>query len=72
MAYPFLQGHIVSEQPRKGVLDAHLNTFISVVSDLGYSPATIKIQLTLLRGFIRWVEENHIVTSKKNGGQVYD
>jgi site-specific recombinase XerD len=63
MAYPFTKGHIVSEQPRKSVLGAHLNTFMSVVSDLGYSPATIKTQLTLLKGFIRWAEENHIVAS---------
>ena len=68
MAYPFLQGPIVSEQPRKGVLDAHLNTFMSVVSDLGYSPATIKTQLTLLKGFIRWAEENHIVASNIDEG----
>jgi hypothetical protein len=63
MAYPFLQGNIIFEQPTKGVLDAHLNTFMSVVSDLGYSPATIKTQMTLLKGFKRWAEGNHIVAS---------
>jgi hypothetical protein len=61
MACPFFQGHIVSEQPKKGVLDAHLDTFIPVVSELGYSHATIKTQPTLLKGFIRWAEDNHIV-----------
>jgi site-specific recombinase XerD len=68
MANPVLHGHIVSEQPKKGILDAHLNTFMSVVSDLGYSPATIKTQLTLLKGFIRWAEENHIVASNIDEG----
>ena len=68
MAHPFLKGQIVSEQPRKGVLGAHLNTFMSVVSDLGYSPTTIKTQLTLLKGFIRWAEENHIVASNIDEG----
>jgi hypothetical protein len=68
MAYPFLQGHIASEQPRKGVLGAHRNTFKSVVSDLGYSPATIKTQLTLLKGFIRWAEENYVVVSNIDEG----
>jgi hypothetical protein len=68
MANPFLKGQIVSEQPRKGVLGAHLNTFMSVVSDLGYSPTTIKTQLTLLKGFIRWAEENHIVASNIDEG----
>ena len=68
MAYPFKKGPIVSEQPRKGVLGAHLNTFMSVVSDLGYSPATIKTQLTLLKGFTRWAEENHIVASNIDEG----
>jgi hypothetical protein len=56
MAHPFLKGQIVSEQPRKGVLGAHLNTFMSVVSDLGYSPTTIKTQLKRLKGCIRWAE----------------
>jgi len=68
MAHPFLKSQIVSEQPRKGVLGAHLNTFMSVVSDLGYSPTTIKTQLTLLKGFIRWAEENHIVASNIDEG----
>jgi site-specific recombinase XerD len=68
MAYAFIKGHIASEQPREGVLDAHLNTFMSVVSDLGYSPSTIKTQLTLLKGFIRWVEENRVVASNIDGG----
>lgn len=68
MAYPLFQGHIVSEQPKNGGLDAHLDTFMSVVSDLGYSPATIKTQLTLLKGFIRWVEDNHIVAFNINEG----
>jgi len=61
MAYPFIKGHIVSEQPRKGVLGAHVSTFMTVVSDLGYSPSTIQTQLTLLKGLMRWVEENHVV-----------
>jgi len=68
MAYPSLQGQIVCEQPTKGVLAAHLNTFMSVVSGLGYSPATIKTQLTFLKGFVRWVEENHIVASNIDEG----
>jgi len=63
MAYPFIKGHIVSDQPRKGVLGAHVNTFMSVVSDLGYSPSTIQTQLTLLKGLMRWVEESHVVAS---------
>jgi site-specific recombinase XerD len=63
MAYPFIKGHIVSEKPRKGVLGAHVSTFMTVVSDLGYSPSTIQTQLTLLKGLMRWVEENHVVAS---------
>jgi site-specific recombinase XerD len=68
MAYPFLKDHIVSEQPRKGVLGAHVNTFMSVGSDLGYSSSTIKTQLTLLKGFMRWIEENHVVASNIDEG----
>jgi site-specific recombinase XerD len=68
MAYPFIKGHIVSDQPRKDVLGAHVNTFMSIVSDLGYSPSTIKTQLTLLKGLMRWAEENHVVASNIDEG----
>ena len=68
MAYPFIKCHIVSEQPRKGVLGAHVNTFMSVVSDLGYSPSTIQTQLKLLKSLMRWVEENHVVASNIDEG----
>ena len=37
MAYPFLKGSIVSELLKNGDLGAHVSTFMSVVSDLGYS-----------------------------------
>lgn len=60
MAYPFIKGHIVSEQPRKGVLGAHVSTFMSVVSDLGYSPSTIRTQLQLLTNLVRWIQENDV------------
>jgi len=53
MAYLYIKGHIVSEQPRKGVLGAHVNTFMSVVSDFGYSPSTIQTQLMLFKGLRR-------------------
>jgi site-specific recombinase XerD len=66
MAYPFVNGHIVSEQLKKVVLGAHVNTFISVVSGLGYSPSTIQTQLKLLKSFIRWIEENHVEASNIN------
>jgi len=68
MAYPFIKGHIVSEQPRKVVLGAHVNTFMSVVSDLGYSPSTIQTQFELLKSLMRWVEENHVVASNIDEG----
>ena len=60
MAYLFIKGHIVSEQQRKGILGAHVNTFMSVVSDLGYSPSTIRTQLQLLTNFMRWIQENDV------------
>lgn len=68
MVYPFIKGQIVTEHPRKGVLGTHLNTFLSVVSDLGYSPSTMQTQLKLLKGLMRWVEENHVVVSKMDEG----
>ena len=63
MSYPFIKRHIVSEQSKKVVLSDHFNTFISVVSDLGYSPSTIQTQLGLLKSFLRWIQENGLVFS---------
>ena len=59
----FTKDCIVSERSRKSVLAAHVKTFMSVVSDLGYSPSTIQTQLKLLKSLMRWVEENHVVAS---------
>lgn len=63
-----IKGHIVSGQPKKIVLDAHINTYISIVSDLGYSPSTLRTQFNLLKSFIKWVKENHIVVSNIDEG----
>ena len=68
MADPFTEGHIVSEQQRESALGAHINTFKSIVSDLGYSPSTIRSQLNLLRSFTKWVQGNHVVIAKINEG----
>ena len=68
MANPFAEGHIVSEQQRESALGAHINTFKSIVSDLGYSPSTIRSQLNLLRSFTKWVQGNHVVIAKINEG----
>ena len=68
MADPFAEGHIVSEQQRESALGAHINTFKSIVSDLGYSPSTIRSQLNLLRSFTKWVQGNHVVIAKINEG----
>ena len=63
MANRFTKGHIISERLGKNVLGAHLNTFTSVVSDLGYSPSTIRTQLMLLKNFIKWVQDNDVIVS---------
>ena len=68
MADPFAEGHIVSEQQRESALGAHINTFKLIVSDLGYSPSTIRSQLNLLRSFTKWVQGNHVVIAKINEG----
>jgi hypothetical protein len=48
---------------RDSVLGPQLETFASVVSDLGYSTATIRTQIHLLAGLIRWIQKNEIVIS---------
>jgi site-specific recombinase XerD len=63
MADPLIKKHIVSKHPRKGVLGAHVNSFKTVISDLGYSPSTILTQQQLLKNLIRWVQANDIVIS---------
>jgi len=60
MAHPFIKDHLVSVKPKKDALHAHLITFLSLVSDLGYSPSTILTQLNLLKIFLKWIEENHV------------
>ena len=68
MANPFAEGPIVSEQQRENALGTHINTFKSIVSDLGYSLSTIRSQLNLLRSFTKWVQGNHVVIAKINEG----
>lgn len=63
MANRFTKGYIVSERTRKSVLRTHLNTFMSVGANLGYSPSTIRTQMQLLKNLIKWVQENDVVIS---------
>jgi len=63
MANRNAKGYIFFDQSRKSVLGAHLDTFMSVVSDLGYSPPTIQTQLKLLKSLMRWVQENDLTIS---------
>ena len=63
MANRFTKDYIVSERCRKSVLGTHVNTFMSVVADLGYSSSTMRTQQQLLKNLIRWVQENNIVIS---------
>jgi integrase/recombinase XerD len=68
MADSFKTSYIDSSQQKKDVLVAHLNTFISVVSDLGYSKFTILTQLSLLKNFVNWIEYNHFDASSIDEG----
>jgi site-specific recombinase XerD len=61
MANRFAKDYIVSEQTRKSVLSTHLNTFMSVGANLGYSPSTIQTQMQLLKNLIKWVQENDVI-----------
>ena len=55
-----LKDPVVSERHIESVLGAQLKTFMSVVSNLGYSPSTIRTQLQLLTNFVRWIQENDV------------
>ena len=67
-----LKDPVVSERLIESVLGAHLNTFISVVSDLGYSPSTIRTQLQLLTNFVRWIQENDVGISNIDKSITYN
>jgi len=63
MANRFTKDYIVVERSIKSVLGTHVNPFMSVAADLGYSPSTMRTQLQLLKNLIRWVQENDVVIS---------
>jgi site-specific recombinase XerD len=54
----FLKNHTVAERLNKSVLGPHIETFVSVVSDLGYTPSTIRTQLETLASLTRWIQKN--------------
>jgi len=55
-----LKDSLVSEGYIESALGAHIKTFMSVVSGLGYSPSTIRTQLQLLTNLVRWIQENDV------------
>ena len=59
----FFKDGAAAERLREIVLGPQLDTFVAVVSDLGYSPSTIQTQLQLLANFVRWIQENEVVIS---------
>ena len=59
----YFKNHEVAQRLRGSVLGPQLDTFASVVSDLGYSHWTIRTQLHLLAGLVRWIQKNEIVLS---------
>ena len=61
MANQFTNDYIVSGRSKKR--RTHINMFLSVSADLGYSPSTMRTQQQLLKGFMRWIKENHVVAS---------
>jgi len=63
MLEQFFKDHAAAERLREGVLGPQLDTFAAVVSDLGYSPSTIRTQLQLLANLVRWIQENEVVIS---------
>ena len=62
----FLKDQAVAERLEQSVLGSQIDTFVSVVYDLGYSPSTIKTQLMLLVSLTRWIQNNDIDISHIN------
>jgi len=63
MIEQFYKDHAAAKRLRKSVLGPQLDTFVAVVSDLGYSPSTIRTQLQVLANLVRWIQENDVVIS---------
>ncbi len=59
----FFKDRAAAERLRKSVLGPQLDTFVAVVSDLGYTPSTIWTQLQLLASLLRWIQENDVEVS---------
>ena len=49
-----------AERWRSGLLGPHLDSFVEVVSDLGYSRSSIQSQLWLLRALQEWLERSRL------------
>jgi site-specific recombinase XerD len=60
MKEPSLQGHVAATPLSKAVLEPQLDTFVSGVSELGYSPSTIRTQLQVLAKFRGWIQANDV------------
>ncbi len=56
----FFKDQAVAEQLKQSVLGPQIDTFVSVVYDLGYSPSTIRTQLMILVSLTRWVQKNKV------------
>lgn len=56
----FSNNHAVAERLEKSVLGPHIDTFVSVASDLGYSSTTIRTQLWILTSLARWIQKNDL------------
>lgn len=56
----FFKDHAVTERLKRSVLGPHIDTFISVSADLGYSPSTIRTQLEILGSLTRWIQKKNV------------
>ncbi|MBA3005933.1 MAG: site-specific integrase [Proteobacteria bacterium] len=56
----FSNDHVIAEHLKKNVLASQIATFLAFVSDLGYSPSTIRTKLELLSSLTRWIQKNDV------------
>ena len=56
----FCKDQAVAERLKQSVLGSQIDTFVSVVYDLGYSPSTIQTQLMLMFSLTRWMQKNDV------------
>lgn len=60
MSAQLVSDHGISQHPHLGPLGCHLPAFTSLLYAQGYTPATLRGKIQVVRNFSRWIEKQHL------------